>query len=183
VVATRSRGGSRLRHHHQKPGRGGGGLAANRPVRGPRGPKKDQTERTRMDSSGHMGAPFTEGKRGRGLWSRLGADPPLAASIPAASTWPQILRNLGPFLFLGGVPALRLSFRWLLSRSRPTARRSPPRGRSPGGAASKTAAPWNLGVGCQMVRGERSPPLRRRPGLRPCRSLSKRPETCRAWGW
>ena len=39
-----------------------------------------------MDSPGQMGAPFSEGKQGVCLWSRVEADPPLAASIPAAST-------------------------------------------------------------------------------------------------
>jgi hypothetical protein len=54
--------------------------------RDPRGPKKDQTERTRLDSPGQIGAPFSEGKRRVHLWSRVEADPALAASIPAAST-------------------------------------------------------------------------------------------------
>ncbi len=63
----------------------GKGLATYRAARGPRGPKKDQTERTRLDSPGQVGAPFSEGKREVGLGSRVKADPPLAASIPAAS--------------------------------------------------------------------------------------------------
>jgi hypothetical protein len=56
------------------------------PARGPRGPKKNQIGRTRMDSSGQMGAPFSEGKTAVCLWSRMGADRSPAASIPAAST-------------------------------------------------------------------------------------------------
>jgi hypothetical protein len=39
-----------------------------------------------MDSPGQMGTPPSEGKRTVGLWSRVEADPPLVASIPAAST-------------------------------------------------------------------------------------------------
>lgn len=39
-----------------------------------------------MDSPGQMGAPFSEGKQGVCLWSRVEADPPLTASNPAAST-------------------------------------------------------------------------------------------------
>ena len=37
------------------------------PARGPRGPKKDQTERTRLDSPGQKGALSTEGKWREGL--------------------------------------------------------------------------------------------------------------------
>ncbi|HEX8539208.1 MAG TPA: hypothetical protein VF664_17210, partial [Cystobacter sp.] len=47
-----------------------------------------------MDSSGQMGAPFTEGKRGVRLWSRVEADPPLAASIPAASNPAESYRQM-----------------------------------------------------------------------------------------
>ena len=43
-----------------------------------------------MDSPGQMGAPFSEGKRGVCLWPRVGADPALAASIPA-----RLEANLG----------------------------------------------------------------------------------------
>ena len=56
------------------------------PLRSVEGPNKDQTERTRLDSPGQMGALFSEGERGACLWSRVEADPLLAASIPAAST-------------------------------------------------------------------------------------------------
>ncbi len=54
-----------------------------------------------MDSPGQMGAPFSEGKWGLCLWSQVEADPPIAASIPAASTLqgPRFSETWGLFLF------------------------------------------------------------------------------------
>ncbi len=90
-----------------------------RPARGPRGPKKDQNERTRLDSPGQMGAPFSEGKRGVDLWSRVGTDPALAASIPAAS--PFLRRSYG-WLAASSIRAARMSHAGAEGRSRtPTA--------------------------------------------------------------
>ena len=73
-----------------------GGLAVYRPARDPRGPKKDQTERTRLDSSGQMGVPFSEGNWG---WT---------ATSERRQIYPQRLRFPPPPLLKEGHTALGL---------------------------------------------------------------------------